>query len=847
MKKQLLSGIAVGLILAMMPMTVLGQTSGTNTAVQDYMKAQADYNAAQQELQDAKDDIYWSSAGRQEAESAAQAKVDEMAKKLDTAKAATGMDDYTLNNAVKVETAKNAVNQAKADEQAAKDDWYVFTSRTDAEQKAADNTKAAESNLAKVEQQTAQSNQIKANADAAAAATTESAAAAREQAIRDKVNAQYDAQAKTQAETDQKRADNAAAYQAGKAADQAALDQAAADAKADYEAGNYENNIEQTVVDRENLAAKEKALADAQKGGNAAEIAAAERDLNEAKASTLDSKNAQAAFDNAVEESEKSRKALLDAAGVNAAGKTVSDNEAQAAKEILQEQNTQAQATADGICANEGASSMNCQQAKQSAKEQIDANNKLIQDVENAQKNEEAAYQNYVDTVNKQSSANSQARTEELQSKQAEKSATASKTQALANMRKGAFWEALATVDSTKGDNYIDQQYAGNYQRAFDDSMTYAKELAGKASANLKQAETTLSREQNILTDKLNESTLSKSAANTELESQLDKQLLAQENKVAAAEGAVAAAQQAYDNAKTPAEKAAAKAKLDEAEMNLTEAQIARDEFEKYADLQKQQNQAQQNAAAANIAYEQAKQEADRYTSMDCNGDTACQQRADAAQEKLDVAEANRGLANKKFEDLKNQTADQKNMVDGLLTENEVTNLNNALKANQEAIDKADQAVNDQLKKVNSAYQNTTKAVADQNMLNAVVDGKVSSEEAQKALQDFAKEETIRTQVDIAEKQVDLNKKSADTALEAQKKKESFQEKQQAQNEANAAAVERQKLLSGALFSEAVRDNVTNPITNATKSVTDYVSGGVRDIQTGVGDALYDTYKSITK
>lgn len=110
-------------------------------------------------------------------------------------------------------------------------------------------------------------------------------------------------------------------------------------------------------------------------------------------------------------------------------------------------------------------------------------------------------------------------------------------------MRKGAFWEALATVDSTKGDNYIDQQYAGNYQRAFDDSMTYAKELAGKASANLKQAETTLSREQNILTDKLNESTLSKSAANTELESQLDKQLLAQENKVAAAEGAVAAAQ----------------------------------------------------------------------------------------------------------------------------------------------------------------------------------------------------------------------------------------------------------------------------------------------------------------
>lgn len=238
--------------------------------------------------------------------------------------------------------------------------------------------------------------------------------------------------------------------------------------------------------------------------------------------------------------------------------------------------------------------------------------------------------------------------------------------------------------------------------------------------------------------------------------------------------------------------------------MNLTEAQIARDEFEKYADLQKQQNQAQQNAAAANIAYEQAKQEADRYTSMDCNGDTACQQRADAAQEKLDVAEANRGLANKKFEDLKNQTADQKNMVDGLLTENEVTNLNNALKANQEAIDKADQAVNDQLKKVNSAYQNTTKAVADQNMVNAVVDGKVSSEEAQKALQDFAKEETIRTQVDIAEKQVDLNKKSADTALEAQKKKESFQEKQQAQNEANAAAVERQKLLSGALFSEAV-------------------------------------------
>lgn len=186
-------------------------------------------------------------------------------------------------------------------------------------------------------------------------------------------------------------------------------------------------------------------------------------------------------------------------------------------------------------------------------------------------------------------------------------------------------------------------------------------------------------------------------------------------------------------------------------------------------------------------------------------------------------------------------------MVDGLLTENEVTNLNNALKANQEAIDKADQAVNDQLKKVNSAYQNTTKAVADQNMVNAVVDGKVSSEEAQKALQDFAKEETIRTQVDIAEKQVDLNKKSADTALEAQKKKESFQEKQQAQNEANAAAVERQKLLSGALFSEAVRDNVTNPITNATKSVTDYVSGGVRDIQTGVGDALYDTYKSITK
>ena len=193
MKKQLLSGIAIGLILSIVSSISWAQT---NTAVQDYMSAQSAYTAAQQELQDAKDDIYWTTAGRQEAESAAQAKVDAAAKALETAKTATGMDDYALNNAVKVATAQSAVEQAKANEQAAKDDWYILTSRTEAEAAAAANTKAAEATLQQAQQQAAKYDEVKATADAAAANTTESATAAREQAIRDQVNAQYEAQNK---------------------------------------------------------------------------------------------------------------------------------------------------------------------------------------------------------------------------------------------------------------------------------------------------------------------------------------------------------------------------------------------------------------------------------------------------------------------------------------------------------------------------------------------------------------------------------------------------------------------------------------------------------------------------
>ena len=557
MKKQLLSGIAIGLILSIVSSISWAQT---NTAVQDYMSAQSAYTAAQQELQDAKDDIYWTTAGRQEAESAAQAKVDAAAKALETAKTATGMDDYALNNAVKVATAQSAVEQAKANEQAAKDDWYILTSRTEAEAAAAANTKAAEATLQQAQQQAAKYDEVKAAADAAAANTTESATAAREQAIRDQVNAQYEAQNKAAQKAAQKQQETEAAYQASKAADQAALDQAVADAKANYNAEEYSNNIEKALDDQKFLAEKEQALAKAQQSGNAAEIAAAERELNEAKTTTLDSLAAEEKFNASVNETMNAEQALLDAAGMDsselsevrnykykiaqeeknlenfkkqieeeneenwkAAEKacqndsfsqacvdamdyyaeqeqknqealkgeeetvqyekdkwnkaiadleeeqaqleeelamdkmgvedcfknygssyTICDEKAKAyqkkleenqnkfrtditdeqieqAKQSLQEQTAQAQATADAICANEGASSMSCQQAQQSAKEQKEANDKVIKNLEDAQKNEDAAYQNYTDTVNKQSSANSQAQANQLKSEQAEK------------------------------------------------------------------------------------------------------------------------------------------------------------------------------------------------------------------------------------------------------------------------------------------------------------------------------------------------------------------------------------------------------------------------------------------
>jgi len=882
MKKQLLSGIAIGLILAMMPTVVLGQN---NTAVQDYVKAQATYEAAQQELQDAKDDIYWTTAGRQEAESAAQAKVDAAAKALDAAKTATGMDDYTLKNAVKVETAKNAVTQAKANEQAAKDDWYVLTSRTEAEKKAADNAKAAEANLANVEKQAAYSNQLKANADAAAAAITESAAAEREKAIREKVNAEYEAKANKQKEEEAARKAQQEAYQKSKKDAQDALDKAAKEAQADYDAGNYADNIEKTMQDQKTLSEKEAALAkqqealdDLKKNGvpvtncgyggacyttyrsaTDAEIQAAEqkvlektRDLNEAKASTSESKKAQEAVDKAMEESENSRKALLDAAGVNAAGKWVSDKEAQAAKEILQEQNAQAQATADAICGNEGAASMSCQQAKQSAKEQIDANNKLIQNFENAEKNEEAAYQNYTDTVDKQSSANSQARTEKLKSEQAQKASAVSKAEAQANMRKGAFWDALATVDTTKGDNFIDKEYSGIYQRAFDDTSTYAKSLAAAAGANLKTAQGNLTDKQNALANATSKANAQKNAANNELASQLDKQLAAQESKVAAAEGAVAEAQKAYDNAKTPEEKAAAKAKLDEAESNLADAQLSRDEFAKYADLQKQQNQVQEEKRAADKNLAAAEEAYKAASNTPCaKKDSACLQKQADAEAAYQKALNQRNAANEKLTNVSNEAEISKDLAALNMTDDEIKALDSSLKKQQDAVKTANSQIGDAQKAVDNAQKNVDNAQAQKDIMDKVAAGTMTQAEADQAMKGFAKEQEIQSKIQEAEKKAHTDAENAQKALEAHKRQEEAAEKAKIKTEQRNLEIqqanERYELLSGQLLGNAIRDNVTNPITSATKSVTDYVSGGIKDVQTGVGDALYDAYKSITK
>lgn len=884
MKKQLLSGIAIGLILAMIPTVVLGQNN--TAAVQDYVKAQATYEAAQKELQDAKDDIYWTTARRQAAESAAQAKVDAAAKALDTAKTATGMDDYTLKNAVKVETAKNAVTQAKANEQAAKDDWYVLTSRTEAEKKAADNAKAAEANLANVEKQAAYSNQLKANADAAAAAITESAAAEREKAIREKVNAEYEAKANKQKEEEAARKAQQEAYQKSKKDAQDALDKAAKEAQADYDAGNYADNIEKTMQDQKSLSEKEAALAkqqealdDLKKNGvpvtscnqggfcqtthyrpaTDAEIQAAEqkvlektRDLNEAKASTSESKKAQEAVDKAMEESENSRKALLDAAGVNAAGKWVSDKEAQAAKEILQEQNAQAQATADAICGNEGAASMSCQQAKQSAKEQIDANNKLIQNFENAEKNEEAAYQNYTDTVDKQSSANSQTRTEQLKSEQAQKASAVSKAEAQANMRKGAFWNALATVDTTKGDNFIDKEYTGIYQRAFDDTSTYAKSLAADAGANLKTAQGNLTDKQNALANATSKANAQKNAANNELASQLDKQLAAQESKVASAEGAVVEAQKAYDNAKTPEEKAAAKAKLDEAESNLANAQLSRDEFAKYADLQKQQNQVQEEVRAADKNLAAAEEAYKAASNTPCaEKDSACLQKQADAEAAYQKALNQRNEANEKLTNVSNEAEISKDLAALNMTDDEIKALDSSLKKQQDAVKTANSQIGDAQKAVDNAQKNVDNAQAQKDIMDKVAAGTMTQAEADQAMKGFAKEQEIQSKIQEAEKKAHTDAENAQKALEAHQRQEEAAEKAKIKTEQRNLEIqqanERYELLSGQLLGNAIRDNVTNPITSATKSVTDYVSGGIKDVQTGVGDALYDAYKSITK
>ena len=937
MRKQLLSGIAIGLILAMMPTVVFGQT---NTAVQDYMKAQADYEAAQQELQDAKDSIYWTTSDREEAESKAQAKVDEMAKNVETAKTATGMDDYALNNAVKVAAAQSAVEQAKANEQAKKDDWYILTSRTEAEAAAAANTKAAEANLQPAQQQATTYNEVKARADAAAANTTESATAAREQAIRDQVNAQYEAQNKAAQEAAQKQQETEAAYQASKAADQAALDQAVADAKANYNAEEYSNNIQTALDDQKFLAEKEQALADAQKSGNAAEIAAAERELNEAKTTTLDSLAAEEKFNEALAESGSSKQALLDAAGIEATetqavtdyrnkiaqeeqnlenfkqqvaeenaenwanaekacqgnegssacaearayaqeqeqknqaalkgeeetvqyekdklnnlinenkAASITDAQLEQAKQNLQEQTAQAQATADAICANEGASSMSCQQAQQSAKEQKEANDKLIQDVENAQKNEDAAYQNYTDTVNKQSSANSQAQANQLKSEQAKKSAAVSKAEALANMRSGEFWTALGNVDSSKGDNIVDSSY-GSYQRAFDDTRTYAKELALDASSGLKSAQGTLTDKQNALKSETEKANADKTAANNELASQLDKQLLAQENKVSAAEGAVAEAQKAYDSATTPEEKAAAKAKLDEAQSNLVDAQLSRDEFEKYAELQKQQNQAQEdlntaesNLAKAQAAYDKVQKECASRT------DDACLNQVSAAGDALNAAQENRNTANKNLEVISNETEASRSMAEMNMTEDEIKALDSSLAKQQDAVKTANEKINKAQEAVDSAQKNVDSAQEQKDIMDKVAAGTMTQEEADKAIQEFAKEQQVQSELQAAEQKAATEKNETQKALEAQQRQETATQANQTQSANRETAIkeanERYELLSGQLLGNTIRDNVTNPITNATKSVTDYISGGITDIQKGTGDALYDAYKSIT-
>lgn len=480
------------------------------------------------------------------------------------------------------------------------------------------------------------------------------------------------------------------------------------------------------------------------------------------------------------------------------------------------------------------------------AKQNLADNTAALNNLKTAEQNVSTAQQNYSDVKSQQSSANSQAVIDQTTSAMAAAGAQVTQAQALASMRAGAFWDALSKVDN-RGGSYVEDTY-GTYQRAFDDTTTYAKELRGKAAANTSAAQATLTSTKNDLTAAQNTAAKANATAKAAVTAQINQKLADYNNQITQAKKEMVAAQTALAQDPTDIE---ALADLDAAKSMLETAESNKANLEKYPTAVSNLETAQKNADAADAKVAAAQKAATDAAKKVCaEGDTACKQnKADtlaafkAAQDEQKAAQNAVTAAEKEVESAK--TSAQSGMTDAEKTAFQAA-LNNQKSVADAQKDLVDKAQN----RVDEAQTNADKAQSISKNIDKVIDGSLGGKDAEAALSDFSHNEAVKAAIASADAQAQADSIRAQQALTAHVQNQTRQEQeklaaQQRENEA-AAAARRQEILSGAIIGNTIRENVTNPLSEGIGSATSYVTGGIKEgvdsVTTGVGDAIMSIF-----
>lgn len=458
--------------------------------------------------------------------------------------------------------------------------------------------------------------------------------------------------------------------------------------------------------------------------------------------------------------------------------------------------------TANNICANEGVTSMSCQQAKESAKtaqsnyekSQADAKG-LDEKIAAAEKNvaEKKAAANQTKSALDAKKSETKSMSDADKKKQAESNAsnaskTLNKAKAQAQLKTGQFWNSLNNFDAWYK-NYGTDEIQGNYQVALEDTLTNVsmtkatlRNMKNAASADFRLTATALND-----TAKSTQESAYKGAVNAGL---------AVENDIAAASKNTADAKKALEACK--AEPGCTTGS------QIIELEKAYDEaLQKETALNNYKN-AVGNTAQAYTDYTKAQQE----WALDPDN-KELQQKAEAAKQALNDSYNNLNTIGKQA---------------------------GASSTTAEAVSDYMGDLKVQSTKMDSAVTSAAAAAANYDLMAKQADilqnasaGSLTKKQ-QSALESVKTAEEVNSAQQAADRRAEMAQQVAKAAAEAQKQKDAAAA---AQKEAKE---KEQKSLSGRVNSGV--DSITNSINNGTNYITNGVNYVTDSVIDGVGSAL---------